>query len=221
MGSFTVDAGGNLSVGYTVDEGPATPFTIGVYSSVDGVQLGNMVQSVDVSDPGLLAVGSHTVTFAVQSGALSGGGYYVADLDVYDEIAETSKADNESAPLAGVFQASDGSVYVFASSTGASRTVSVANGTTSGSVVVTIDSVSQAFQDVSYLYATTYRTRDTVSVDSAVQVPFTEFDPAAGVVDVGFYLSPTQPARTELDLQAAIDAVHGGTGGASVQLTRD
>ena len=80
-----------------------------------------MVQSVDVSDPGLLAVGPHTVTFAVQSGALSGGGYYVADLDVYDEVAETSKADNESAPLAGVFQASDGSVYVFTSSTGTSR----------------------------------------------------------------------------------------------------
>ncbi len=218
-GSFTVDSSGNLSVGYTVNGAAATPFTIGVYSSVDGVQLGNIVQSVGVSDPGLLAVGPHTVTFAVQSGALSGGGYFVADLDVYDQVAETSKTDNESAPLAGVFQASDGSVYVFASSTGPSHTVSVANGASSGSLDATVDTVESVFQNVSYIYATTYRTGDTVNVDSAVQVPFTEFDEASGTVDVGFYLSAAQSARTELDIQAAVDAVHGGTGGASLQLT--
>jgi hypothetical protein len=217
IGSFTVDTSGNLSVAYTVGGAAATPFTIGVYSSPDGVQLGNMVQSVDVSAPALLAVGTHTVTFAVQSGALSAGGYYVADLDVYDEVAETSRAGNESAPLAGVFQAGDGSVYVFTPSGGTNDAVAVANGSTSGTLDVTVDSTLYAFQNVSYIYATTYGTGDTVSVDPQVQAPFSISDGANQDVRVGFYLSsPT--ARTELDIQAAIDAVYGGTGGVTLQL---
>jgi uncharacterized delta-60 repeat protein len=219
MDGFTVDTGGNLSVAYNITGAAATPFTIGVYSSVDGVQLGDMVQSVDVSDPALLTVGAHTVTFAVQSGALSGGRYYVADLDAYDEVAETSKTDNESVPLAGVFKGSDGSLYIFTPTTGAAETVSVANGAVAGTLNVTVNSVQQTFSGVSYIYATTYRAADSVSVDSQVQVSFTDFNAPSGDTEVGFYLSAAESGPTELDIQAAIDAVHGGTDGASLQLS--
>ena len=217
IGGFTVDTAGNLSVAYTVSGTSATPFTIGVYSSADGVELGNMVQSVDVSDPALDGGRAHG-QFCRSVRCFSGGGYYVADLDIYDEVAETTKADNESAPLAGVFQASDGSVYVFTPSTGTNDTVNVANGAASGSLDVTVNSILHTFQNVSYVYATTYGTGDTVNVDPAVQVPFTVSDGANHEHQVGFYLSAAQTGRTELDLQAAIDAVHGGTGGVTLQL---
>ncbi len=139
----------------------------------------------------------------------------MADLDVYDEVAETSKTDNESVPLAGVFKGSDGSVYIFTPTTGAAETVSVANGAAAGTLNVTVNSVQQTFSGVSYIYATTYRAADSVSVDSQVQVSFTDFNAASGDTEVGFYLSAAESGPTELDIQAAIDAVHGGTDGAS------
>ena len=37
----------------------------------------------------------------------------MADLDVYNNVRETSKADDVSAPLSGVFQTGDGTVYAF------------------------------------------------------------------------------------------------------------
>ncbi len=33
-------------------------------------------------------------------------------LDAYNQVAETTKADNVSAPLSGAFQNSDGGLYV-------------------------------------------------------------------------------------------------------------
>ncbi len=143
----------------------------------------------------------------------------MADLDAYDEVAETSKTDNESAPLAGVYKGSDGGLYIFTPTTGPSESVDITNGTVAGTLNVTVNSVPYTFSGVSYIYATTYRAADSVSVSSQVQVSFTDFNVASGDTDVGFYLSAANSGPTELDIQAAIDAVHGGTGGGSLQLS--
>ena len=56
---------------------------------------------------------TYTVTFAADPGSLDTNCYLVADLDVYNDVRQTTKADNVSAPLSGVFQTGDGNVYAF------------------------------------------------------------------------------------------------------------
>jgi hypothetical protein len=118
MDAFTVDDTGDFSVTYTIT-GPSNqtvaPFTIGIYGSPGGssFQPTELLQTYPVTDPSLLAAGTYTVTFAGDPGQLDSNCFLVADLDVYNNVRETTKADKVSAPLSGVFQTGDDTVYAF------------------------------------------------------------------------------------------------------------
>jgi hypothetical protein len=156
LGAFTVDDMGNFSVQYTVS-GPADstvlPFTIGIYGSPGGAsyQPTELLQTYPITDPSLLADGTYTVTFAADLGQLDTNCFLVADLDVYNNVRETSKADNVSAPLCGVFQTGDGSVYAFtaAAAAGATNMVGVSQDPATGNVTMAVDGQDYTFGSVS------------------------------------------------------------------------
>jgi hypothetical protein len=106
MDAFTVDDTGDFSVTYTIT-GPSNqtvaPFTIGIYGSPGGssFQPTELLQTYPLTDPSLLANGTYTVTFAGSLGQLDSNCFLVADLDVYNNVRETTKANNVSAPLSG------------------------------------------------------------------------------------------------------------------------
>ena len=92
---FSINAQGMVSVTYTVTEGPAPPFSIGIYGSPDGVQPATLLQTYEIDDTNLLGDGTHTVTFAPDfSGAGNTAPYLVAMLDAYNEVYEVTKTDN-------------------------------------------------------------------------------------------------------------------------------
>ena len=96
----------------------AAPFSIGIYQSPDGVQPTTLVGTIDVSDSADLTGSSgtgtqHTLIYDGGLTGLDGGQYYLAKLDAYNQTFETSKSDNVSALLTGVFQ-DGGDLYVLA-----------------------------------------------------------------------------------------------------------
>ena len=105
-----------------------------------------------MTDPSLLADGTYTVTFAADLGQLDTNCFLVADLDVYNDVRETSKANNVSGPLSGVFQTDDGNVYAFkppAGSPSVGKTVLVSQDPTTGNVTVGDNGVDYTFASVS------------------------------------------------------------------------
>jgi hypothetical protein len=145
MEAFTVDTSGDFSVTYTVTGQDALPFVIGIYGSPGGssFQPTELLQTDPVSDPSLLAGGgqTYTVTFVGGLGQLDSNCYLVASLDVYNNVRETTKADNVSAPLSGAFQTDDGSVYAYAPVTAAgdTNTVLISQDPTSGDITVAVN----------------------------------------------------------------------------------
>ncbi len=92
---------------------------------------------------------TYTVTFAGDPGQLDANCFLVADLDVYNNVRETSKADNVSAPLSGVFQTGDGTVYAFspAGDPSVSNTVLVSEDQF-GNVTVAVNGTDYTFSSV-------------------------------------------------------------------------
>ena len=82
-------------------------------------------------------------------------------LDAYNQVAETSKADNVSAPLSGAFQNSDGGLYVLGSD-GVNQNVTFSQDPSAGTTTVTIAGVAQQFTNVSSLYVSTGSGNDTI-----------------------------------------------------------
>ena len=106
-----------------------------------------LLQTYPVSDPSLLADGTYTVTFAGDLGQLDTNCYLFADLDVYNDVRETTKTDNVSTlPLSGVFQTDDGTVYAFApvAAASVSNTVLVSQDA-SGDVTVAVNGTDYTF----------------------------------------------------------------------------
>ena len=153
MDAFNVDTAGDFSVTYTVSGQAAVPFTIGIYGSQSGTsyQPVELLQTYPVTDPSLLADGTYTVTFAADLGQLDTNCYLWADLDVYNDVRQTTKADNVSSePLSGVFQTADGSVYAFTpvGAADATNTVGVSQ-EDSGNVTVALNLMDYTFSSVS------------------------------------------------------------------------
>ena len=184
INAFTVDDTGDLSVTYTIT-GPSNqtvaPFTIGIYGSPGASSFTptELLQTYPVTDPSLLADGTYTVTFAAGFGQLDTNCFLVADLDVYNQVRETSKADNVSAaPLSGVFQADDGNVYAFTArgASGAHNTVLVSQDPTTGNVTVGDNGVDYTFASVSGVTIATPTGDNTINGQvngQAVAVPLT------------------------------------------------
>jgi hypothetical protein len=175
MNSFGVDSNGNLAVTYTVTGAAATPFSIGIYQSTDGKQAGNLVGTIDVSGENDLAgnndlaVGSHTLEYLGDLGGLDAGQYYIAKLDAYDEVYETTKSDNLSAPLIGVFEDADGSLDVLAANDGDNHDIEITQNTSTGAVSVTEDSGAPlTFADAGEIYVMAYQGNDTISAADVI-----------------------------------------------------
>ena len=95
MKNFTADSQGNLWVTYSITGAAAPQFNIGVYSSTDGRQPQQVLQSVPV-DSADLGPGTYTVPLGVTLAQADLSGYIVAMLDPDNAVEETSKADNIS-----------------------------------------------------------------------------------------------------------------------------
>ena len=173
-GVFLVSAQGQMSVTYTVTDNnnsSATSFSIGIYGSPDRVTPANLLQTYQVTDPSMLTPGQHTALFDAALSGLTESDYLLAKLDINDQVYETSRADDTSAPWEGLFQQGDGSVYVVEDS---SVSVAVRQDANSGNVTVKLNGSDQpAFSNVSGVTVSTPGTStNTVSVDSSVTALF-------------------------------------------------
>jgi len=176
IGDFTVDSQGQLSVQYTITGGNASPFSIGIYASPDGVQPAQLLQTIDVTDS-LQLTGStngdtHVAAIDAALGELTGADYLIAKLDAYGEVYEYSEADNISAPLTGVFQDGGGYLYVLTDPTDTTaKTVEISQNATTGDISVIMTGGSlQTFQYVSGITIVTYQGNNTIN-GSGVTAP--------------------------------------------------
>jgi hypothetical protein len=178
MNSFGVDSNGNLAVTYTITGVAAPSFSIGISQSTDGKQIGNLVGTIDVASGtddlagnDALAVGTHTLEYTDDLGGLDAGQYYIAKLDAYDEVYETSKSDNLSAPLTGVFEDADGSLYVLAANDGDNHNIAITQNASTGVISVTQDSgTPSTFATASEIYVSAYQGNNTIDA-AGVNVP--------------------------------------------------
>ena len=167
MNSFAANADGQLAVTYSIVGQDAPPFSIGIYQSADGVQPTNLVGTIDVSDSSDLVGSSggdqYTLTYDGDLNGLDGGQYYLARLDAYDQVAETIKTDNLSAPLTGLFQDSDGSVYALTGANTAGHAVAFSQDPAIGNLVASLDGAAKSSPTPrrSMWSPTTGRTRST------------------------------------------------------------
>ncbi len=158
MGAAQLSGTTGLTLTYQVTGNSANPFRIGFYSSADAnfhssdVLLG----SVQVSDPAMLTVGSHTLMLTIGSGVgqipLPGAGqpipsssyYLLAQANDNNALTESSMTDN-TALFFGAYHAPNGDVLVQGSDGNDAITV-----TSGASLVLTVNgsSVTYAASDV-------------------------------------------------------------------------
>jgi hypothetical protein len=198
---FNVDANGNLSVTYTVNGEDSLPFSIGIYGSPDGVQPTTLMQTDEVDDPTLLAGGgqSHTVTFPASLDAIDSSEYVVAQLDSNDAVEETSKADNISAPLSGIFEQDDGTLLVLGNATSLTGdNIALTQDLVTGNVTVGITgedpTSSESFAGVSAVTISTPGGNNTIDIDPSMTAPVSLF---AGA---GSSVTSTSASTTVTDL---------------------
>ncbi len=216
---FTVDQSGNLSVTYTINGEDSPPFSIGIYGSPDGRQAGllpspsgggaggegGLLQTYDITDPTLLGGGGQTYTVSIPPD-LNGDSspYLVAMLDCYDQVTETTKADNVSSPLSGVFQNGDGAVYVMGSDS-VNETVTFSQNPSSGTTTVTINGAARDFTNASSLYVTTGGGSNTIDA-SGVNLPLTAYAGSGVDTIIG------SAGSDEIYGGSGTDTIYGGTG---------
>ncbi len=178
MNSFAVDDNGSLAVTYTVIGADSPPFSIGIYQSSDGLHTDNLAGTIDVSDPadltGAAAPGTtHTLEYSGDLNGLDGGRYYIAKLDCYNEVVETTKHDNISAAVSGAFQSSGGSLYVLSGPNDSSgHTINISQNGTTGAATVVINGVSTTYPDTGMIYIVVYHGNNTINA-TGVTVPLT------------------------------------------------
>ena len=99
--------------------------------------------------------------------------YLVAMLDCYDQVAETSKADNVSAALSGAFQNSDGAVYVLGSDS-VNENMVFSQNPSAGTTTVTVNGVRPAIHRRGIALCSTGSGNDTIDA-SGVNLPLTAY----------------------------------------------
>jgi Ca2+-binding RTX toxin-like protein len=175
MDSFAIGSDGNLSVTYTVGVENSAPFSIGFFGSPDGVRPADLLQSYEIDDPTLLAGGgqSHTVGIPPELSSIGPSQYLIAQLDCDDQVEETTKDDNNSVPLSGVFQNSDNGIYVFGGNA-ASESVTFSQGSSAGTTTVAVNGVVQQFTNASSIFVATGSGNSTVDASGAT-LPLTAY----------------------------------------------
>jgi hypothetical protein len=213
MGSFTVDSQGNLSVSYTINGEDSPRFNIGIYGSPDGRQPSSLLQTYPITDPTLLGGGgqSYTVTFPASLDSLSSSEYVVAQLDSGDAVEETSKGDNISAPLSGIFEQGDGTLFVLGNASSLTNDNIALTQDLAGNVIVnTADAygnplTSNTFSGVAAVILSTPGGNNTVSVDPSVTVPVSGYAGSGSSVTGTFAATDATPSVTIVDFEPTID----------------
>ena len=122
-----------------------------------------------------LTAGTYTAAVDAALAQMTAADYLMAKLDINDQVYETSKADNTSAPWSGMFEQDDGTVYVVEDAT--YDTVTVGQDAASGDVTVSLanESTSQTFSGVSAVVVSTPGGNNTVIVSPSVNVSVSVF----------------------------------------------
>jgi ELWxxDGT repeat protein len=171
-----------VSINYEITGVDVTPFVIGVYRSADGVlntpllvTPDLLLDTIQISDPADLTVGSHTKTFSIGAGvddiSLPGFGQaevaldyellFVADpANAIEEADADPIDDNNTGSLTGVYH--DGSGPLFIHGTGNPDTLNIA----AGSIVVTLNGAARTFAEgtVSQLRVRTHGGNDVLDL---------------------------------------------------------
>ena len=186
-GAFSINAQGQMSVTYTVNStngSSVVPFSIGICGSPDKTQPTNVLQEYQVTDPSMLTPGQHTALIDAALSGLTEDDYLVAKLDVNNQVYQTAQSGSVSAPATlppgGVFQQSDGSLYVLGvpDSTKSNNTddnVGVTQDPNSGNVTITTTTstgtpVTNTFSGVSSVTISTPLGGNSVAVDPTMPV---------------------------------------------------
>jgi Ca2+-binding RTX toxin-like protein len=107
----------DLLVHYSIAEANVAAFTIGIYTSSDGTTPGTLLTSHRVSDPVDLAVGTERDVLIAADFSDPGGEYQLlAVVDSGSEIVERNEANNRQVFEGGVFEGTDGTLYLHGSS---------------------------------------------------------------------------------------------------------
>ncbi len=153
--------------------------SIGIYQSSDGLHTDDLAGTIDVSGENDLAgqydlsAGTHTLEYSGDLNGLDGGRYYIAKLDCYNEVVETTKRDNIAAAVSGTFETSGGSVYVLSGATDSSgHTDNISQNSTTGDVTVVINGVSTTYPDTGMIYIVVYHGNNTINA-AGVTAPLT------------------------------------------------
>jgi hypothetical protein len=214
VGSFTVDGQGNLSVSYTINGEDSPPFNIGIYGSPDGRQATNLLQTYSITDPTLRAGGgqSYTVTFPAAIDGINSSEYVIAQLDSGDAVEETTKGDNTSAPLSGIFEQSDGLLVVLGDASSLTNdNISLTQDPVTGNVTVnTADAEgdplsSNTFSGVASVIISTPGGNNTVNVDPSVAVPVSAYAGTGSSVVGTLAATDSTPSITIVDFDPTID----------------
>ena len=138
------------------------------HGSPDGKTPAELLQTIDVSDPTQLAAGTYTAAVDAALAQMTEADYLLAKLDINDQVYETSKANNTSAPWSGMFEQDDGTVYVVEDAT--YDTVTVGQDAASGDVTVSLanEPTSQTFSGVSGVVISTPRGNNSITVAPSV-----------------------------------------------------
>ena len=123
-------------------------------------------------------------------------------MDINDQVYQTSRADDTSAPWEGLFQQGDGSVYVMEDS---SVSVAVRQRRRYGNVTVKLNGSDQpAFSNVSGVTVSTPGTStNTVSVDSSVTAPVSAWTGSNGLASGAVDNLPTLSVAADTAAQPA------------------
>ena len=186
-GAFSINAQGQMSVTYTVNSSNGSsvvPFSIGICGSPDKTQPTNVLQEYQVADPSMLTPGQHTALIDAALSGLTEDDYLVAKLDVNNQIYQTSQSSCVSLPATlppgGMFQQSDGSLYVLgvpdSGNNNIDDSVGVAQDPNSGNVTITTTNSSgsvvstNTFSGVSDVTVSTPLGGNSIAVDPTMPV---------------------------------------------------
>ncbi|MHC4177104.1 MAG: hypothetical protein ACYSWU_06340, partial [Planctomycetota bacterium] len=205
-----------LDVSYHVWNSQPGAFDIGLYASVDGIDPGTLLMTQRIDDPTDLALGSHSVTITPDFTDVEYEYWLMARLDANSQVEEGDESNNNLLFEGGIFQALDGTVYVYGSS--GVDPVDISLDAVNDEFDVTLNgqpAVSYATAGVSAFHVRTYEDDDTMTVGTDVAVSLLAFsgdgadDIYGGADDDVLYGGP---GSDWLRGQGGDDSLYGGDG---------
>ena len=200
---FSAD-GTSLLVSYDVTGADLPGLSIGIYSSSDGITPDARLQTVDVTDPDDLDIGTgHAISITPDLPDIQDDYYFIAVVDADGIITETNEENNQALFAGGVFLTSGGTLYV--QGTAAADSISVSLWTT---LDATLDSTTYHYApgSVSAIEIFGHDGNDTITVGIGVTTSAWVYGGAGNDVMYG------SGGADYLDGGDGADTIHGGAG---------